>query len=245
MNFMHISDNIEIVNLSLWIKDKQILVVSDFHLGYEESLHHKGIFVPKSQINEIIDKLKTILNKVKPRTIIINGDLKHNFGKNLKQEWDDTFKLIDFLKENCKELIFVKGNHDNFLKTIATQKKINVVDEFQTDEILITHGDKIKEMNKEIKTIIIGHEHPAISLKDRSKTEKYKCFLKGKYKRKELIVMPSFNPLLEGTDILKDKLLSPFLIDISKFEVFVVGNEEVFDFGKLKDISFTGQKSIF
>lgn len=233
---MHISDNIEIVNLSLWIKNKQILVISDFHLGYEESLHYKGIFVPKFHIKKIIEQLKNVLKRLSPKTIIINGDLKHNFGKNLKQEWNDTLKLIDFLKQNCQELIFIKGNHDNFLKTIANQKNINVVEEFETDDILITHGDKIKKINKNIKTIIIGHEHPAISLQDKSKTEKYKCFLKGKYKRKELIVVPSFNPLLEGTNVLEDKLLSPFLTDISKFEVFVVGDEKVFHFGKIKDL---------
>jgi uncharacterized protein len=231
---MQISNNIEAIDLALWIKDKQILVVSDIHLGYEESLHQKGILVPRFHIKEIIKQLKKIFTKVSPRTIIINGDLKHNFGKNLRQEWDDTLKLIDFLKENCQELIFVKGNHDNFLKTIAAQKDINVVDELNVDDILIIHGDKLVETKA--KRIIIGHEHPAVSLKDKSKTEKYKCFLKGKYKSKELIAMPSFNPLSYGSDIFNEKMFSPFLEDISKFEVFVVGDKEVFGFGKVKNL---------
>ncbi len=233
---MDINNNIEIVDLSLWIKDKQILIVSDIHLGLEESMHLKGIMVPKQQSELIIQSLEKIFTKVSPRTIIINGDLKHNFGKNLKQEWDDTLKLIDFLKENCKELIFVKGNHDNFLATIANQKGINVVDEFKIDDILLLHGDKLKEINKDIKTIIIGHEHPAISLKDRSKIEKYKCFLKGKYKNKELIVMPSFNPLSYGSDIFNERMFSPYLDNISNFEVFVVGDKEVLGFGKVKSL---------
>ncbi|MBT3814390.1 metallophosphoesterase [Candidatus Woesearchaeota archaeon] len=234
---MQILDNIEIVDLALWIKDKQILIISDVHLGLEESLHLKGILIPKQQSNLIIDSLKNILSKVQPRTIIINGDLKHNFGKNLKQEWEDTFKLIDFLKQNCEELIFIKGNHDNFLKTIANQKDIKVVDELIVGNILLLHGDKLREINKDIKTIIIGHEHPAISLKEKSKMEKFKCFLKGKYKNKELIVMPSFNPLSYGSDILNKSRFSPFLKDISKFEVFIVGDEEVFKFGKVKAIN--------
>jgi uncharacterized protein len=232
---MQISDNIEIVDLALWIKNKQILIISDVHLGLEESLHLKGILIPKQQSKLIIASLKKILSKVQPKTIIINGDLKHNFGKNLKQEWEDTFKLIDFLKQNCEELIFIKGNHDNFLKTIANQKKINVVDEYLIGDILLVHGDKLIEINA--KTIIIGHEHPAISLKEKSKMEKFKCFLKGKYKQKELIVMPSFNPLSYGSDILNKSRFSPFLKDISKFEVFIVGDEEVFKFGKVKAIN--------
>jgi uncharacterized protein len=232
---MQISDNFEIIDLALWIKDKQILIISDVHLGLEESLHLKGILIPKQQSNLIIDSLKKILSKVKPKTIIINGDLKHNFGKNLKQEWEDTFKLIDFLKQNCEELIFVKGNHDNFLKTIANQKKINVVDEYLVDDTLLVHGDKLVETNA--KRIIIGHEHPAISLKEKSKMEKFKCFLKGKYKNKELIVMPSFNPLSYGSDIFNKGRFSPFLKDISKFEVFIVGDEELFKFGKVKNLN--------
>ena len=106
---MQISNNIEAIDLALWIKDKRILIVSDIHLGLEESMHLKGIMVPKQQSELIIQSFKKIFTKVSPRTIIINGDLKHNFGKNLKQEWDDTLKLIDFLKENCRELIFIKG----------------------------------------------------------------------------------------------------------------------------------------
>ena len=231
---MQISNNIEAIDLALWIKDKRILIVSDIHLGLEESMHLKGIMVPKQQSELIIQSFKKIFTKVSPRTIIINGDLKHNFGKNLKQEWDDTLKLIDFLKENCRELIFIKGNHDNFLKTIANQKNIKVVDEYLVDDTLLVHGDKLVETKA--KSIIIGHEHPAISLKEKSKIEKFKCFLKGKYKNKELIVMPSFNPLSYGSDILNKGRFSPFLKDISNFEVFIVGDKEVLPFGKVKNL---------
>ena len=231
---MQISNNIEAIDLALWIKDKRILIVSDIHLGLEESMHLKGIMVPKQQSELIIQSFKKIFTKVSPRTIIINGDLKHNFGKNLKQEWDDTLKLIDFLKENCRELVFIKGNHDNFLKTIANQKNIKVVDEYLVDDTLLVHGDKLVETKA--KSIIIGHEHPAISLKEKSKIEKFKCFLKGKYKNKELIVMPSFNPLSYGSDILNKGRFSPFLKDISNFEVFIVGDKGVLPFGKVKNL---------
>jgi uncharacterized protein len=236
---MLISKNIQIINLALWIKSEQTLIISDVHLGLEESLHIKGILVPKQQADMIIKSLKIILTKVQPETIIVNGDLKHNFGKNLKQEWNDTLKLIGFLEKHCQELIFIKGNHDNFLKTIAAQRKINVVEDLMISDIFLTHGDKIKEHNKNTKTIIIGHEHPAISLTDKSKKEVYKCFLKGKYKNESLIVMPSFNPLSYGSDVLNHRRFSPYLEDTSNFDVFVVGDKEVLNFGKLKNISFT------
>ncbi|PIZ50735.1 phosphoesterase [Candidatus Woesearchaeota archaeon CG_4_10_14_0_2_um_filter_33_13] len=230
---MEISQEIEIVDLALWIKKEQILIIGDLHLGYEEYMQKKGIFLPKFQIQEITKRLQKIIQKTKPQIIIINGDLKHEFGKVLSQEWEDVLQLIDFLTKNSKEIILIKGNHDKILGPIALKRNIKVLEKYEVDNILIVHGDKTIPTTK--KRVVIGHEHPAIVLKDHGKVEKFKCFLKGKYKQKELIVMPSFNPLLEGTDILKEKLLSPYLKDVSKFQVFVVG-EEIFNFGTVREL---------
>ena len=239
---MEISPGIEIIGLSLWFKKERTLVLGDFHLGYEEYLHQKGILVPKYQAQEIIKELEKILKKVQPKTIVINGDLKHEFGRVLRQEWKEVLQVIDFLQKNCQKLILIRGNHDMILGPIAERRNINVVKEYLLNDTLIIHGDKLVETKA--KRIIIGQEHPAISLKEKSKTEKFKCFLKGKWEKKELIVIPSFNPLLEGTDIAKERLLSPFLTDISKFEVWIVHQEEVLNFGKVHNLLQKGAKSI-
>ena len=230
---MEILKDIEIIDLGLWLKKEKILVVSDFHLGYEEMLKEKGILVPRFQLKDILGRLEKILNEVKPKKIIINGDLKHEFGKILSQEWRDVLRLVDFLLEHCEELIFVKGNHDLFLGPIAGKRGVRVVKDYLVGDKLICHGDKIKKTAA--KTVIIGHEHPAIVLKEKEKSEKYECFLKGKWKNKNLIVIPSFNPLMKGTNVLKKKKFSPFVGDISNFEVYVVG-EKVYDFGKVKNL---------
>jgi len=134
--------------------------------------------------------------------------------------------------------VLIKGNHDKILGPIAKKRNVKDVDYFVISEVLVVHGDKINEkiVTNKIKKIIIGHEHPAISVGDGTRVEKYKCFLKGKFKGKELIVQPSFNLVTEGSDILKEKVLSPFLKqDLSNFEVFVV-SDKVYEFGKIKDI---------
>lgn len=231
---MEISLGIEIIGLSLWFSKEKTLVVGDFHLGYEEYLHQKGVLLPKMQAKQIHQQLQEILKKVHPKTIIINGDLKHEFGRVLRQEWKEVLILIDFLLRNCQDLVLIRGNHDMILGPIAEKRKIKVVQEYQIGKTIITHGDKLIEPTSTVKRIIIGHEHPTISLKDQSKVERFKCFLKGTWKRKELIVMPSFNPLLEGTDIVKEKVLSPFLDKIDDFEVWISHQEEVLNFGKVK-----------
>ncbi len=230
---MIISPGIQVVSLSLWLPKEKTLVISDIHLGYEEVLQQKGILVPKFQLKEVISCLDHILQKTRPETVVINGDLKHEFGKVLRQEWKEVLQFLDFLQGKVKEIIIVRGNHDPVIAPIALRKGIKVVAQYRSGNLLLVHGDELVETDA--RRIIIGHEHPAFILRQGSKREKYKCFLKGKWKGKELIAMPSFNPLLEGTDILKEKLLSPFLREIKEFKLFVVNEEEVFPFGKVKD----------
>ncbi len=231
---MQISQNIQIIETSLWLELKKILIINDLHLGYEEALQHKGVFVPRFQLKEIVTSLGRIFTQVTPEKIIINGDLKHEFGKVLRQEWSEVLQLIDFLLHHCKEVIIIKGNHDPIIQPIAEKRRTKVVTEYRIDDTLIIHGDELVETDA--KRIIIGHEHPAITIREGSKWEKYKCFLRGKWKGKELIAVPSFNPLLEGTDILKEQMLSPFLTKVDSFDVFVVSKGEIFNFGTVREV---------
>lgn len=229
---MQISPGIEIIHTALWLSNEKIIIINDLHLGYEEALHRKGVLVPKFQLHEIINTMNQILQQTKPTKIIINGDLKHEFGVVLRQEWSEVLQFLDFCLEKARKVIIIRGNHDPLLKFIAEKRGITMTTEYPIGNTLVVHGDTLVKTAK--KRIIIGHEHPAITLREGSKQEKYKCFLKGTWRGKELIAVPSFNPLLEGTDILKEQLLSPFLGNLKNFEVFVVSKGEIFSFGKLR-----------
>jgi hypothetical protein len=232
----------EMIDLGILVK-KNTVIFSDFHIGYEEALNKKGILLPKFQFKEIINRLNKIFldlkkRKIKIEKVVINGDLKHEFGKISEQEWRETLRLLDFLLKHSKEIILVKGNHDNILGPIAEKRNVKIVEYFMVDNVLIVHGNKIpeKEIIERCNTIIIGHEHPAVSLRDDARNEKFKCFLKGRFKNNELVVMPSFCLATEGTDVLSENLLSPFLKqDISNFDAIIVA-DKVYDFGKLKNL---------
>ncbi len=231
---MQIHKDIEIVDTSLFIKPQKILIINDLHIGYEAALHNKGFLVPRFQLKEIQEKMEKIIQYTKPKKVLINGDLKHEFGRILQREWKEVLQFLDFLLDRVQEVIIIQGNHDPIIKPIAEKRRINVHTHYEIGDILIVHGDELVDTSQ--KTIIIGHEHPAIKIRDGSKWEKYKCFLKGKWKRKTLIAVPSFNPLVEGTDVLERKMLSPFLEKIDNFEVYVIHNETVFNFGKVKGL---------
>lgn len=235
---------LDIIDLSL-LRNKN-LILADLHFGYEELLNLQGVMIPKFQYKKITGRIEKILSICSPENAIINGDLKHEFGRISNQEWNETLNFIDFLSERFKKIILVKGNHDTLTGKITEKKKIRICENYITEKILITHGHKIPEISEtqmgRIETIVIGHDHPCVGLTENTRVEKVKCFLSGKWKNKNLIVMPSFNFISEGTDILQENPLSPFIKDISEFNVYGVENFEVFPFGKVKDMQISREK---
>lgn len=239
MKLDKIDNNLELIDLCLYLHKQHTLIIADTHIGFEEALNKQGLLIPRLQFKDIMVHLENIFLKIKPKTIVINGDIKHEFGNISEQEWRDTLKLIDYLASNCRELVLVKGNHDTILGPIANKRNIKIVDFLVLGDYLIVHGDKEikKEQLKNIKTIILAHEHPAISLKEEARVELFKCFLIGKYKGKNLIVMPSFNFVTEGTDVLKQELLSPILkeVNLDNFHVYIV-SDKVYGFGNIANL---------
>lgn len=230
---MEILPGIKAEDLALLIGDT--LVISDVHIGLEEAINKQGILIPRFQFDEIIQRMKKILDNVKIKRVVVAGDLKHEFGTISAQEWRHTLQFIDFILKYADELILVRGNHDTILGPIAEKKGIRVVESYSVGNSLILHGDRIPRSIKE-GTIIIGHEHPAVSLREGPRVELVKCFLVGKYRKKNLIVLPSFNLVHEGSDVLREDALSPFLRrDISEFRVYAV-SDGIYNFGKLKTL---------
>ncbi len=242
MNIVELTPGIEIVDLALFLKKESIAVIGDVHLGYEDAMRRHGVFLPRFQFKDTIDRLGKIFallqtTKKKLEAIVINGDLKHDFGIISDQEWRDILKLMDFLLGHAQQLILVRGNHDIKLSPIARKRNIIVVENIAINDKFICHGHQVpgSEEFKKSKIVIVGNEHPAISLREGARSELYKCFLLGKWDKKRMVVMPSFNQITIGTDILKEKFISPFMQqDLGRFEVFAVG-DKAYHLGKVSE----------
>ena len=241
---MELLKDIHAIDLALLVDDT--LIISDVHIGFEEALNKQGMLVPRDHFPQLIKRMEGIFVQVdkkargKLRHIIINGDLKHEFGRISEQEWRHTLKFLDFLGRHCHKVILVKGNHDTILGPIAQKRNLEVHEHMtlRNGEILIVHGDKLPsdDVFKQAKIIVIGHEHPSIALRSGPRVEKYKCFYVGKYKKRQLIVLPSLNLLTEGSALMHEEVLSPFLKEkIDDFEVFIV-EDKIYKFGKLKNV---------
>ncbi|MBN1792419.1 metallophosphoesterase [Candidatus Woesearchaeota archaeon] len=226
-----------IIGLTLFLEKEKVLVLGDVHVGYEEALNKQGVLIPRFQMKEIFSHLKKVFLEVKPRKIILLGDLKHEFGTISRQEWKDTLMLLDFLLKES-EVILIRGNHDKILGPIAGKRGVEVKDSYSLGKYFFCHGDQLfskDEDYKKAKIVIIGHEHPAISIRDGARVERYKCFLSGRYGLKKLVVLPSMNLVTEGTDVLAEKTLSPFIKDVDAFNVIAI-LDKAYDFGKIRSL---------
>src|SRR3989344_6090015 len=217
---------------------ERTLVIGDLHFGYEGAMRSSGVMIPVKLYEKSIYDFDLVISKTgNVDNIVILGDVKHEFGYILDDEWKYIVKFIEYVKTKCNKLIVIEGNHDVILFPILNKLGIIGVDYFIWDNVAFAHGDKkFDELySKNINYWILGHGHPAVNLYEGVKREKYKCFLSGKYKSKKIIIVPSFFPLIEGTDARDFDMKFAWEFDLMNFKVYVVSDDlEVLDFGKLK-----------
>ena len=236
----------EFVDKAIYITKQKILAIGDLHLGYEHMLREMGSLIPalqEKQTKQDFEKVIIQLEKQKKeiKKIIFLGDIKHFFAYQ-KAEKSILLDLL-FLAEKYVDrdnIILIKGNHEKIAQ-IADKKFINY---YIADNIAFIHGDAVfSEVinNKNINLVVMGHLHPALTLRDNQKikSEKYKCFLIGNYSKKKFIILPSFFPLVEGTSIneyLNDGGCIIPKNDLLKFNVHITGDKGTYDFGKLEKL---------
>lgn len=238
----------EFIDKALFFPEKEILVVGDLHIGYEYQIQQSGVLVPEHQIKEMIEELKKIFEKIKEekknmKKIIFLGDIKHSFSYEWKEK-NYFNEVLDFLKKNFKEkdIILIHGNHDTIDYSFGKMKKYYI-----EEDIAFLHGHELfmEILDKKIKTIVMGHLHPSVVIAEEHgvKKEKYKCFLIGKFKGKEVIILPSFLGTIEGTTIndYNESYEDYFSIipkkNLMKFNVHAVGDDKVYDFGKISSLA--------
>lgn len=185
--------------------------------------------------------LTKIIERKKASTIIITGDVKHEFSETTYHEFKEVRDLFEFLKTIYKRIIVIKGNHDNYLFYITRRYGVELYDQLILDSFLFIHGDVIPEGFGKASIIIMGHEHPAIALFDEvGAKEKINSFLLGDLGKGKILVMPAFSPLAYGTEINlipREEILSPVLkelVDVDKLWVMGIDEETgCLDFGEL------------
>jgi hypothetical protein len=242
------SKEYEFIGKTLFFPAEEILVVGDLHIGYDHMIEQSGVLIPERQVKDIISELKEIFKRIeesgrKISKIIFLGDIKHSFGYEWKEE-NYFQEAMEFLRTKFKDenIILLKGNHDTI--DYSFEKKMKKYHIHKGTAFIHGHEAFKSVFDNSISTLIMGHIHPSVILSDKQniKREKYKCFLTGEFKGKNLIVLPSFLATVEGATVneyehaYKDFFSIIPKKDLMKFQVHVVGEDKVYSFGKISEL---------
>lgn len=227
---------------SIYFEDdgEKYVVIGDLHIGLEKYMRDQGVFMSKKQLPEIKKALSQVLKRYSSNcTLIINGDVKHDFKR---QDYEDTKEIKEFIRfvsERFQDVVLVRGNHDNYLMNITEYLGKELVDFFETSRFFIVHGHKSTLLPTD-KNIIMHHEHPAITLRDEVNAKvKIQAFLIGKYANNYVIVAPAFSYYSPGIDILsayydRDSLINQF--NLERFMIYGIDGEEIYEFDELRKV---------
>ena len=236
MDRLEVGKGVEVTrDFALFLREERALVISDLHLGFEGALAEQGVSIPRFQRRVILERLGAMLDRTKAETVIVAGDFKHEFSRNLTDEWIEVKQVLRFIRERANPVL-VRGNHDNYLATILGDLRLTLHDRADVAGHTIVHG------HEEVSTlhpIVMGHEHPAVKLRDElGAVVSVPAFLVTD----RLIVLPAFSPLALGVDVSEYPYLSPILNRTPIDDARVIGVDEregLMEFGRvgrLKDL---------
>lgn len=227
----------------IYIPKFKAVVIADIHLGFEEDMASKGIFLPRIQLSKVLDMIDKVLNYVDVSMLIIAGDIKHHFEKLGKKEIRDLKDFLNVAVKRFRRVVIVRGNHDTFLLPICKKFGVELYDAFWLDFILIVHGHRELGSRSGFNLVVMGHEHPSIVLKDPASgyNMKFPCFLLTPLKcGGYALVLPAAGIYQSGTAITTyaNGYLSPIMrneADLENAKPFIiVEGEGVVELPRLK-----------
>ena len=185
----------------LFLEQERVLAVADLHLGYAWAHRFHGQMMPL-QPDCIQERLLELCASYRPEVIAVLGDVVHAPVPVVEVQ-NELLQLVQALQAGCR-VDLILGNHDRDLQKVAP-RHVRFHRSIRAGRFLLAHGHEIVPHRDG--TIIIGHEHPAISLGDGVRSAKFPCFLLAD----NLIVLPAFSAWAAGSDVRTCPPNSPFL----------------------------------
>ncbi len=180
---------------ALWIPEMQTAVAADVHLGYSWAQRRRGELGPLADARTR-EKLFALCDDLSPQRIVFLGDLVHAPRPcQPEREWiEETLTLLS----SRAELVTVRGNHDRAFVREFGHLKIRCVESWSAGTLMAVHGDRLEVAVPEKRTLLLGHLHPCLGVKDASGAgQKLPLFLVTA----ACIVLPAFSPFARGYDL--------------------------------------------
>ncbi len=174
---------------AMFWESKNMLLISDVHLGKIAHFRKNGIALPNISALGNFKKLDWVVSEFKPDIICFLGDLFHSSLNNEFLEFGSWTKKID------SKIILIAGNHDIISPEKYEAIHVKVASEWIVDGFLLTHHPE----DRTGLFTLCGHIHPAINLYGKGRQSmKLPCF----FRTENQIIFPAFGEFT-GKHVLK------------------------------------------
>jgi putative SbcD/Mre11-related phosphoesterase len=147
---------------------ERVMVIGDLHIGWEVTLGQQGIHVP-SQTSKMLQRLTAIIEQKRPSRLILLGDVKHSVTGAELEEWRDVPDFFERLIKLVPSVQVIVGNHDGNLEPL-TPSKVELLSPSGValwGRFGLLHGHAWPSPGiLGCETLILGHLHPAVILRD-------------------------------------------------------------------------------
>jgi putative SbcD/Mre11-related phosphoesterase len=189
----------------VWLADFETVAIADLHLGYPWAHRHSGQLLPLTVPDDTLERALELAASYGAKRLVILGDIVHR-AVSLPAIKDELCAFFARITDRL-ELVFLGGNHDRGLNALLREcgLPIQTAAELSLGRFLLAHGDAAQTDIPIGAQLIMGHEHPAISLSDHAaSTAKCPCFLVSN----RVLVLPAFSRWAAGSNVRNGSFLS-------------------------------------
>ena len=172
---------------ALFLPETKELLICDIHLGKAEYFQQNGIPLASNSDNDNLSRIKKLVIYLKPKKLIILGDLFHS-----KYSISETLRnQVEILPKILKtEIELILGNHDLGCKI----KNITLLENKTTKNFIFSH-EPLSSIDNNLLNIC-GHYHPKLYLKNSKDKLSFRCFAMDL--KKNILYLPAFGELTGG-----------------------------------------------
>jgi len=190
--------------------EERLLIVSDLHLEKGSSFATRRVLLPPYDTAATLDKLRAVIARHDPRTVIALGDSFHDRDAHQRLDTANRTTLAEL--QTGRDWIWIAGNHDP-----ALPREIGgtVANEVQMGPLTFRHEPTGAHGE------IAGHLHPKARVSRRGRSVERRCFASDGLRA----VMPSFGAYTGGLSIRDEAFKAIF--QTSAFMAHLLGDRQV------------------
>lgn len=176
-----IHDNHFVLHASgaIFWKEKNMLLISDVHLGKISHFRKHGLALPKTAFTGNFERLTSVADYFEAEIICFLGDLFHS---KLNREWD---VFADWINDRPENFLLIIGNHDILKPEKYEAVGMAIASELKVGNFLFTHEPEERDGY----FTFCGHIHPGVNLRGSGRQSMdLPCFFQSEHQ----MILPAF-----------------------------------------------------